>query len=241
MLPRGAKSQTRALSIANDSSADPRCFLPSTVFKQVNGDGLDGEFITASDLRSDGGEILLGPGGSQVRVIRTKRHGAEQRCFLKIHTSQSMLEVTHDHRVVAEGPGGSQTIMALSMTPHILTGAGPQPVQRFELHHRSSEVMEPIFEDDAAVLVWTRSGRRSTRTELQQAFAVKGGLCDDPSSLFEVSNGFFDGARTLQMESVGRSRSADSRLTPVDRRRLARARSSIMSKPLPMSAQDMSD
>lgn len=236
MLPRGADSQTHALPFAKSRSADPRCFLPKTIFKQA-----DGTFITASQLRGDGGEVLLGPGGGHVRVMRTKRHEAEQRCFLKIHTAQSMLEVTHDHRVIGQGPGGSQTITALDMRPLILTGAGHQPVQSFEVHRRSSEVVEPIFEDDAPVWAWTRKGRRFTHPELEQAFAVKGGLCDDLSRLFEVSNGFLDDVRAPQMGSMGRSRSADNSLTPADRRRLARARSSKMSRPLAVSAPDGSD
>lgn len=206
------------------------------MFQQV-----DGTFLNASQLRRNGGEVLRGPNDSQVRVIRTRRHGAEERCFFKIHTSEGMLEVTHDHRVIGQWPNGSQVVIAAVETrPHILTGAGLQPVQRFEVDHRSSEVVEPIFENDAPVFVWTRPGRRFTQTELGQAFAVKGGLCD-VYSLFEVNHGFFDDVGTPQIAATGRSRSADSNLTAADQRRLARARSSILSRPSSVAVQDMAD
>mmetsp|Transcript_103446 Transcript_103446/g.179547 ORF Transcript_103446/g.179547 Transcript_103446/m.179547 type:complete len:207 (+) Transcript_103446:1170-1790(+) len=206
------------------------------MFQQV-----DGTFITASQLRSDGGEHLLGPDNSYVRVLRTRRHEAERRCFFRIHTSESMLEVTDDHRVIAQGPNGSQvSLAALEVRPQILTGAGLQPVQRFEVDHRSSVVIEPIFENDAPVLVWTRPGRRFTRAELGQAFAVQGGM-PDVYSFFDVKRGFFDDVREPPSSSAVRSRSADSHLTLADQRRLARARSGTLSRPRAVAVQDTAD
>merc|ERR1711920_737652 len=106
-----------------------------------------------------------------------------------------MLEVTQDHRVITQSHSGSPiTLAAGDVAPRILTGAGPQPVQSFSVERKRSEVVEPIFEDDAAVLVWTRGGRRNTSTESEHAFAVRGGSCDMYSE-FEVKNGFFDDIR----------------------------------------------
>lgn len=239
MLPRGANSGLHALPQSINAFASSRCadsglsvnglvssqashcFPPNAMFKQVNG-----TFITASQLKKDGGEILLGPGDSHVRVIRTRRHDAKERYFFKIHTSKSMLEVTDDHRVIGQCPDGSQAVISVvDMQPQILTGTGPQPIQQFEVNRRSSEVIEPIFENDASVMVWTRCGRRFTCDGLEQAFAVKGGLCD-VYSFFEIHNGFFGDVHVPQIASERRSRSADSSLAPADRRRLARARSS---------------
>jgi len=152
-----------------------------------------------------------------------------------------MLEVTDDHRVIAQGPNGSQvSLAALEVRPQILTGAGLQPVQRFEVDHRSSVVIEPIFENDAPVLVWTRPGRRFTRAELGQAFAVQGGM-PDVYSFFDVKRGFFDDVREPLSSSAVRSRSADSHLTLADQRRLARARSGTLSRPRAVAVQDTAD
>lgn len=243
MLPRGADSQvfssadTASLSSVNNfadpslltsetiSAGSSRCFPPNAVFQLA-----DGAWRTASELRRDGGEVLRGPDNTCVRVIQTRRHPAERRVFLKIHTSKSMLEVTHDHRVIGQRPGESQiTVAAEEMRPYILTGTGPEPVQRFEVDMRSSEVVEPIFEDDVPVLVWTRSGRRLKDATPERAFVVKGGQ-RDVYNLYEVKNGFFDDIRVPRSASMGRSRSADGNLAPFDQRRLARARSSTLSR-----------
>lgn len=167
---------------------------------------------------------MLGPNDSHVRVMSTKRHAPEERCFLKIYTSDSMLEVTGDHRVIGQCPQGVPvTLPALDMRPHIVTGVGAQPVERFDLNHRCSEVVEPVFEDDAPVLVWTRSGRRFNNTDLEHSFAVRGGLCD-VYDLLNIRNGFFDGLRVSGTRSMNRSHSADTNMPPEGQRRLARSR-----------------
>jgi hypothetical protein len=171
--------------------------------------------------------------------MRTQRHETDQRQFLKIHTSQSMLEVTDDHRVMARGSDGSQIpVEAHDMQPRIVTGIGLQRVERFEVECRRSEVVEPVFEDDAPVLVWSRTGRRFKGGRLEQAFAVKGGLCP-VESFYNVSNGFFGDRRELQNTSSRRARSADAILSSFDQRRLARARSSAMSRPPAVAVHDM--
>lgn len=220
MFPRGAGNIGRTeLESLTSARLAPKCFLPNAVFKQV-----DGSYITASQMRRSGGEILLGPNNSHVRVLETRRHAEEERYFLKICTAKSMLEVTQDHRVITQSLSGSpKTLAAGDVAPLILTGAGPQPVQSINVECKRSEVVEPIFEEDAAVLVWTRSGRRSTNTEPEHAFAVRGGLCD-VYSLLEIKHGFFNGIRLPSNPSMPRSRSADSNLTSDDQRRLARTR-----------------
>lgn len=203
-----------------------RCFTPNAVFQLA-----DGNWCTASDLRRGGGEVLQGPDGTHVRVMETRRHQAEPRIFFKLHTSRSMLEVTQDHRITGQWPRGSQmTVAAEEMQPCILTGAGWEPVERFERETKTSVVIEPIFENDAPVLVWTRSGRKFKDATPEQAFVVRGGLCD-VYNLYEVKNGFIDNLVVPQSTSMSRSRSADSQLAPSDRRRLARARSSKLSRP----------
>jgi len=161
--------------------------------------------------------------------------------FWKIHTSQAMVEVTHDHRVIARGPNGSQIpVPALDIQPQILTGVGLQCVQRFEVECRLSEVVEPVFEDDAPVLVWSRTGRRLTSGGLEQAVAVKGGFCN-VYSLYNVSNGFFGDRRELQARSSQRGRSADTTLNRVDQRRLARTRAAAWSRSSPVPVQYATD
>lgn len=239
MLPRGAanrrwaEAEEGALLPAGHA---PQCFPPNAVFQQV-----DGPLITASQLTKNGGEVLLGPDNSHVRVMCTKRHGLKERCFLKIHTAQSMLEVTHDHRIIGQWPQGSEvSIAAINTRPHLRTGVGLQPVQSFEVDFRLSDVVEPIFEHDAPVLVWTRPGRKLKSAPIENAFAVRGGLCD-VSDLFEMKHGFYDAPRELETSSTARSRSADNNLTPADQRRLARSRSSWLSRPLPTAMQERAD
>lgn len=240
MLPRGAANLNRDCAVSDSSfalpaSMAPKCFPPNAVFMHANG-----RCITASQLKRDGGEILLGPNNTRVRVVSTRRYEPEKRAFLKIFTSSSMLEVTDDHRVLGQCPRGTPvTVTAVDLRPLIITGTGPQPVDSFDVEYRVSEVVEPIFENDAPVLVWTRSGRRQKNVDLEQAFAVRGGLCD-MYSLLEIKNDFYDGLRAPGNPSIFRSRSADSNVTPHDQRRLARARSRW---PQPCSAlvRDMDD
>lgn len=200
----------------------------------------DGSLITASQLTRDGGEVLLGPDNSHVRVMCTKKHQAEQRCFLQIHTSQGMLEVTDDHRVIGHLHGANVIVNAHMMRPQILTGAGLQPVQRVDVDHKVSEVVEPVFENDAPVLVWSRAGRRFKYAELEHAFAVPGGL-GEVYKFFNVKHDFFGDVRVPEAPSMACSRSADTILTPTDHRRLARARSSRWSQPSPVVIQAMAD
>ena len=117
MLPRGVVNQNWVES-KSESAHTSQCFPPDAVFQQV-----DGRIITASQLTKHGGEVLLGPDNSHVRVMCTKRHGVKERWFLKIHTAQSMLEVTHDHRIIGQWPQGSEvTMTAIDMRPHLRTG-----------------------------------------------------------------------------------------------------------------------
>lgn len=234
VLPRGAANRKFVETELFFATVAPKCFAPNAVFKKV-----DGGYITASNLKGHGGDILVGPNNTCVQVMSTKRHLAQQRTFLKIHTSSSTLEVTHDHRVLVQSSQGFPiTVTASQMIPDIITGVGPQPVRSFDVDHRVSEVVEPIFEKDAPVLVWTRNGRRQKSAELEHAFAVRGGLCDVHTFL-GIKNGFYDGLRTPGDLVTSRSRSADSSLSSHDRRRLARARSSWL-QPTGV-VQDMAD
>lgn len=233
MLPRGAANQL-GIESKSESAHTSQCFPPDAVFRKV-----DGSIITASQLTKHGGEVLLGPDNSHVRVMCTKRHGMKERWFLKIHTAQSMLEVTHDHRIIGQWPQGSEvTIAAIDTRPHLRTGTGLQPVQSFEVDRRLSDVVEPLFEHDAPVLVWSRTGRKLKHAHIEHAFAVRGGLCD-VTSLFETKHGFYGDPRAPETLSMTRSRSADSDLTPALHRRLARSRSSWLSRPSPAAMEEM--
>lgn len=244
MLPRGALEQKAGFTteeiVATESSnaklasmprlllscQSPQCFPPNARFQRS-----DGNFITASQLRSSGGETLRGPGNTHVRVMHAQRHKAQLRCFVKIHTAHSMLEVTHDHRVIGQGPQGTEiTLGALDMRPLIVTGSGPQPVQSVDMFEKASEVVELTLEGDRPVLVWSRDCRRSKHAAIQHAFAVRGGL-SSPYSAYEIKNGFIDDAPGSRPAGSLRSRSADSNLTPADHRRLAHARRGLFAQP----------
>lgn len=82
------------------------CFLPQTVFLRSNGDR-----VCAEHLRKDGGDILIGPDGEHVTVLRVEKLPQENRDLvsLTVDTSEGcfQMKVTADHLVMAKGPTGT--------------------------------------------------------------------------------------------------------------------------------------
>lgn len=84
----------------------PRCFLPRTRFRQP--EHLGGGHITAAELHSCGGDVVLGPLAREVRVEKSVRHERVERDLIKFHMAEAetAFTVTADHRLKLEGPVG---------------------------------------------------------------------------------------------------------------------------------------
>lgn len=208
----------------------PRCFPPGTVFQRKGG-----ALITASQLRRHGGDVLMGPDSSTVRVLRAKTHQKEPRWFTTVETGESKLEVTSDHRLlVCSGPGGEcrNAEAGRLQSLHVRTGTHVALVENVSHDLRESEVVEVTFEDDAPVLAWTRTARRLRNLDHGRAFAVRGAESAHLSDVLQTRNTFIDGPQAYT-PPVQRSRSeeSESTLNAVDQRRLARARGNEWSKP----------
>lgn len=206
-------------SITSLPMRKPRCFPPKALFQRVTG-----EMVCASELKGSGGDLVIGPGRSIVRVARSKKHKAERRTFTKLETAHSALEVTSDHRVLVRGTDGLEfEMLAGDIKPvHVLTGSGFHLLTRATEEVKIQEVVEIVFQDDAPVLTWMRETRKFHNPKAHCAFAV----CGSHPQQAVIKKTFWDLADYQYSESECRRRSAsaDSSLTKLQLRKLARAR-----------------
>jgi len=182
----------------------------------------DGKMISAAELRGQGGEVLRGPDGSEVLVLQTRKHKAEERRFITIETVSDKIEVTDDHRMLVQGLDGLP-MNVLAGDIHVmkaLTGSGFQLVKNTSACVKMSEVVEVTLQNDAPVLSWGRTSRRFHHPDEACAFAVRGGqTCETVATVgrtfWEIGSG---------ATACSRSHSASSSLTRWQQRRLARSR-----------------
>jgi len=175
--------------------------------------------------------MLRGPDGRDVQVLCATRYPKEEREFTRIFTANSMLEVTSDHRVLTSVQDSVQDIDASQASPRfVVSGVGPQVVQKLIRHVRTSEVVDIILQDDEPVLVWTKRSRKP-HLALADAFVVRGGVPSRMYDLVHIRHGFFDDVHVPPQRHTRRSRSLDAELSAHDRRRLGRARRSEWSCP----------
>lgn len=232
MPPRGAKSrcQLKHFSGAASWASAPcrstqrRCFLPRTTFLKPCG-----ARISAAELRSSGGDVLMGPHGQQVSVLRSIRHQPPvERDVVCIFTvlQHYPFQVTASHRLLVEGPAGStQPVSADSLLNrrgpiHIFDGSGFQTVIQVRLARQVTEVVEVTFVEDAAVLAWILPKRATStrRPQLQNRAAVaclgtRLRVNDFRLDLDDFGLGELRGVLTgREPMRCGRSRSADGRL-----------------------------
>jgi len=153
----------------------PRCFLPRTTFKLSNGGR-----ITAAELRSEGGDIVMGLNGVRVRVLTTTRLPpvAQDIVHMFIEGNPYPFQVTSLHRIDVESSDGNFVAQAADLMRlqdvSVPTGDGYRGVARAELFRETTEVVEIKFELDARVLAWVLPKRppRSGRPPLRQEAAV---------------------------------------------------------------------
>lgn len=142
----------------------PRCFLPWTLFLRMNG-----QLVTASELRDASRDSVQGPSGHEVVVERCIRHRAEERSFVRLRLERggSPLTITADHQLVVEGPQGAQRHMEAqglasdANRARVFDGFDFQVVDKATPFRKSQEVFEITFAGDSAVLIWMVPKRRS--------------------------------------------------------------------------------
>mmetsp|Transcript_98005 Transcript_98005/g.193989 ORF Transcript_98005/g.193989 Transcript_98005/m.193989 type:complete len:395 (-) Transcript_98005:267-1451(-) len=147
-----------------------RCFLPRTRFRCPGK-----EEISAAQLRSCGGDVVLGPDGKQVRVQTSLRLPAQERDLVhfKLEGAEHAFTVTSDHCLKMEGPRGDQiaeearALVSVhnATRKRIFDGQQFRTVVSAELLQKSTAVVEVTFLDDATVLAWLPPGRRPRSRE----------------------------------------------------------------------------
>jgi len=196
----------------------PKCFPPKTIFMRV-----DGSLVRAAELAGEGGDILQGPTGTHARVLTAITHKKENRNFVRLNTSESMLEVTADHRVIVEGSPTTLGIDEVETSHRVLTGCGFKCVQSVDVFTRTSEVVEVVLEDDAQVLAWSPMAKHVPKVDEKRAFAVRGGV-HQPHHYICEQKSFLDLRRNPSDDAQIRSHSADADMSKKDGRRLQYAR-----------------
>jgi len=160
-------------SVASQASAPPkttlaRCYVSRTSFCKP-----DGGRIAAAELKS--GDIVLGPSGNEVRVLRSVRLQPNQERDFICFTTENMpypFQITADHRLPisrSRSEEASPLLAAGLLQPHaefyLFDGTGErrkvvQPVRKTE----TEEVVEVTFEEDEPVLAWVLPKNRSGKS-----------------------------------------------------------------------------
>ena len=94
-----------------------RCFFPRTRF-QKQGCG----YLSAAELKRNGGDVVMGPGGKAVTVCKAVRHRAEDRdcvCFSVEGDDQPFI-ITIDHPLKMEGPDQQPVVTEALMVFNLL-------------------------------------------------------------------------------------------------------------------------
>mmetsp|Transcript_10755 Transcript_10755/g.37647 ORF Transcript_10755/g.37647 Transcript_10755/m.37647 type:complete len:232 (+) Transcript_10755:306-1001(+) len=156
-----------------------RCFLPRTSFKRP--DRLGGGRITAAQLNTTGGDIVLGAEGNEVTVLRAQRHSPSkcQVAFMQTQCHSYPFQITVSHRIVVEASDGHLETMTVEKwflrdpKPRIYDGRQLHEVVRVWIDELATEIVEVTFAEDAAVLAWVLPKRAcSSRPPLRANIAV---------------------------------------------------------------------
>lgn len=178
--------------------------------------------VRAAELSGHGGEVLKGPRGGEVHVLKVVTHKASPHRFVRFRTATSMLEVTQDHRVIVEGPSITLTAGQVRTSHRVMTGADCfENIQAVEAFDKTLEVVEVFLKDDAQVLAWTPMAQRmhAAKFDRDRAFVVRGGV-DALSHHVQERNTFVDVSHPGAQPELRRTRSLDWVLSKKDNRRL---------------------
>jgi len=223
-----ASTSVRSISWVSSPArlSNSHCFPSYVSFMRPGG-----EWVQAARLRPRGGDILLGPCSTHVRVVKAARH-LGQRDLVRLRTALGSIEVTADHRLLIEGASGDATPeearlfkqwdvtqqvddgLELTMPPRIFDGQNFQTVLRVESFMADIPVVELTFERDSdIVLAWTFAGRRP-RTVLPGAATACLGRTSAADYMelfgFVESSTFLDDRRAIQMGQRNRSAGAEA-------------------------------
>lgn len=199
----------------------PRCFLPRTCFSLAGGG-----HITAAQLRSCGGDVVLSPDGSEVTVQQSTKQLAMERDLIQFQMegSDHPFIVTSDHRIKMALDDGMPTIEEASSLLAVREGGDMRVFHGLESRRvvsilpvrKRTEVVEVTFSDDKTVLAWLPPSRRPRSNQApslgrRNAVACRGAPMETRDRMrrdrIQIKNTFLDDTRS----SLGpRSLSADA-------------------------------
>lgn len=157
------------------------CFLPQVVFLRSNGDR-----VCAEHLRTDGGDILIGPDGEHVIVLCVEKLPRQNRdvVFLTVDTLEGrfQMKVTADHLVMVEGPSGAPVAVCardlVNEGRSVFSGQCFQALVSAQLHPNvaTKVVKVTLGTPEQCVLAWLLpEGRRRPRSlSASAAFCCRG-------------------------------------------------------------------
>lgn len=164
----------------------PRCFLPETVFERS-----DGTHVRAAELRRCG-DVLRGPGRTEVQVIDSEKHSPSERDIVCLTTRESSFHIVADHRILIKGVSGepvpTEVCSLLSHfdhegpPPELFDGVTFRAITKVRLLKRTVQVVDVCFNDaQAAVLAWTFPPCKVRTVRDEAAVACLGRQCADRS------------------------------------------------------------
>jgi len=164
----------------------PCCFLPGTLFI------MDDQMVQVSNLER--GSVLTGPRGD-VKVVQIIRHPETPRSIVRLDTDGLQIEVTSDHRLMAQTETGPKTLAAGDISSEALLccwpGDLPVRVTRTEI---TTPVFEMTFSNDDPVYM---------RMNLPPPFAIVKGKPQVPVSALDFIEFKFKGQICKKLKHVG--------------------------------------
>lgn len=125
----------------------------------------NGQWVTADELRLEGGDVLQGLNRSTARVQAVVKHPPQEMEFVRLQTPESIIDVLVKHEVLVEAKDGTfrseeaasflKPNPATSWPPRVYSGQSFHFITGATLFKHTVQVIDVSFEeDDAAVLSW---------------------------------------------------------------------------------------
>lgn len=229
-MSAGVVASEQSWASAPAALSGHHCFLPRTTFKSpVPG------MISASALRTAGGDVLLGSNWTWVHTGKAVRHASQQRdiVYLMTATTPYPFQITADHILLIKGPLGThvpevaRNLVGAQEPKFLFDGSCFHKISSASLVSECTEVVEVTLVGDASVLAWVfpKRANKKGRPEMKddacvaclgaRAAGTRCRLHDELELL--VKNTFIDDPETCMVEERDpcrgrRPRSAPSRL-----------------------------
>ncbi|CAE8639901.1 unnamed protein product [Polarella glacialis] len=166
------------------------CFLMGTAFRSQGG-----AWVRAAELHHGGGDVLEGPGGTHVKVMRVERLSPQRREFVQLRTAIGNMVTTADHDLLVEDANTGQPVniqanafkqweglhgtgassRQAANPPRVYDGEEFQMVEEIKTFQKYDGVVAITFEHESdAVLAWTFPGRRPRTVLPGSSIACRG-------------------------------------------------------------------